>query len=231
MERLSLDACKREVGKTVSKKLRKEGQVPAILYGVGREPVAIAVNTKEFEAATNTHAGWNVMLDLTIDKKDNVLARISDYQSDVLTRDFTHVDFQVLDINKKILVEVPIKLLGTPVGVKEGGILEVTRRVLELKCLPTNIPEHIDIDVSALDLGDNIHVNDVKLPEGVVGAFDVNFSIASVVAPTKEEVPETAVEGGVEGVAAVEGAAAPAEGVEAPAVGDKGSGKHAEPKK
>lgn len=225
MERLELNVTKRAVGKSASRKLRREGSVPAILYGSKREPVALFVNSRELDGVLNTEAGWNILLDLKVDGSDKILARISDYQADVLRRNLTHVDFQVLDLTKKIKAEVPIRLSGTPEGVKNGGVLELIKRTLEVKCLPTNIPEHLDIDVSALQIGDNVHVSNIVMPEGVENASDTNFSIAAIVAPTEEIVAEAPV-APVEGEAAA--TATPAEGDSTAAAGEKSADKAGE---
>jgi len=234
MERMELNAKTREAGKSFSKKLRREGNIPAILYGSDRKPQTLYVDFKEMNKVLATSAGWNILLDLNIDSKEKVLTRITDYQADVMKRNLTHIDFHVLDINKKLKTEVPLKLIGTPAGVKEGGILEVIRRSLEIRCLPTNIPGHIEIDVSAMEIGSNIHIDDITLPEGVECLLDTNFSIASIVAPTEEivaEVPEEAAEGEegapVEGAEGEEGAA-PAEGEAAADKGEKPAEKKAE---
>lgn len=228
MERMELSVTNREIGKTVSKKLRREGAVPAILYGVNREPLALAVNRRDLDRVTNTKAGWNILLDLNLDGKEKVLSRITDYQAEVLTRELTHVDFQVLDLKKKMKTEVPLRFVGKAIGVKNGGILEITTRTLEIRCLPTLIPEYVDVDVSALDMGDNIHVNDLGLPEGVECLHETNFSIATVSQPTEELVADLTVAGAVEGEA---GAAATAEGeaatAAAPAEGEAKKGADA----
>ncbi len=225
MERVEINATKRNEGKGGSKKLRNEGMIPGVLYGKGYKNVNLAVNAKELEKAVSTHAGMNILVDLAIDGGEKTVSRICDYQAHQISRKFTHIDFQTVDLSKKITIEVPLEFGGKSKGVKEGGVLVVSRRKLEIKCLPTNIPESIVIDISELDIGDGLHINDVKLPEGAECAHDINFSIVSVVAPTKEEevVPVVAVEG-------VEGAV-PAEGVAGavPAAGAAGAVPGAKP--
>lgn len=224
MERKELNVNQRQQGKGVCRQLRREGAIPAVLYGTGREPTNLSVDKKEMGKILSTEAGWNILIDLNFEGKDKVLARISDYQADVMSREISHIDFQVLDLNKKIRTEVPIKLVGEAIGVKEGGIMEVSRRSLEIRCFPTNIPSHIDFNVSNMVVGDSVHINDITLPEGVECAHETNFSIAAVVAPTKiieAVVPEEVVEG-VEGAVPAEGGegAVTAEGKES-AEGEK----------
>lgn len=209
MERVTLEATKREIGKSASGRSRSGGMIPAVVYGKKYEPITVAVNERTLEKAVSTQSKMNVLIDLAIEGSEKVLARICDYQADVLTRKFTHVDFQVLDLKQKITVEVPLMFTGKAKGVKEGGVLLMDRRSLTVRCLPMAIPEHIDIDISELMIGDGIHMNELKLPEGVECPHEVNFSIVSVVAPMKEEeVAAVAAEGApVEGAAAVPGAA------------------------
>ena len=213
MERVSLEITKREIGKSVSRGLRRQATVPGVLYGSGRQPMTVVVNEKALEKASSTHAGLNVLIDLNLEGGEKVLARICDYQADPIKRNFTHVDFQALDLNKKISADVPIHFEGKAIGVKEGGVLLMDRRNLQIKCLPLAIPENILIDISELKIGDSIHIDDVKLPSGVECPHETNFGVVSVVAPMKEEVaaPAAAVEG-----APVEGAAAPGAAPAAP---------------
>jgi large subunit ribosomal protein L25 len=205
MERISLAATKREIGKGSARRSRVTGFIPGILYGKGQSPSPLTVNEKELETAVRTHAGLNVLLNLSLDGK-SVLARICDYQAHPIKRNFTHVDFQVVDLTKKINVEVPILFEGKAKGVKEGGVLVMDRRTLSVKCLPDAIPEHVIVDISALDIGDSIHIKDLKLPSGVECPTESNFGVVSVVAPMKEEVAAP-VEGAVPAEGAVPGAA------------------------
>jgi large subunit ribosomal protein L25 len=215
MERLGLQAVARKPGKGTAKSLRREGRVPGVLYGKTQDPVHVAVSHRELEKATTTHAGFNVMLDLNVDGAGDFVARIREYKADPLTRKFTHVDFQVIDLTQKLRVEIPVTLTGEPEGVKEGGVLMQNRRTLDIECLPTNIPDEIVVDVSALNIGDSIHIRDVALPEGAEVQDDLDLTVVTVTAPTKVEEPETPAEGeaAAEGTEGAEGAAA-ADGAE-----------------
>lgn len=227
MERLILNVETRDAGKSISRKLRAKGFIPAILYGKKRDPQPLTVNLKDFKTAIRKSPDLTALIDLTINGKEKALALVRDYQADCISREFTHLDLQAIDLKEKIEIEVSIKLLGTPVGVKdEGGILEQLRRKIQIKAFPDRIPAHIDIDVSALHIGQNVHANDIRLPEGVEFLHAQNFAIAAVVAPMKEEVaaPVVAEAAAVEGEAA---AATPAAGetkaaeAAAPAASDK----------
>lgn len=217
MERTTLAATSRELGKAKNSALRNAGQIPAILYGRDHKPVNIAVDNKEVLKVVGSKAGFNVLIDLNIGGAEKVVARVCDYQADPLTREFTHIDFQIVDLTRKIEIEVPVHFEGKSPGVKEGGVMDIQRRTLHVRCLPTAIPEFIAVDISGLNIGDNIHVNDLKFQEGVECPHDQNFVIVAVVPPAKEEevVPVAAP---VEGeVAAAAGAAPGAPGAAAPA--------------
>lgn len=128
---------------------------------------------------------------------------VKDAQRDALTRQYLHADFQAIDLTKKATLLVPLKVIGKAVGEKTGGILQVIVKELEIRCLPSEIPPFIEVDVTALEVGDSIHVADVVFPPGIESTHEENFAVVSVAVPAKEEV-----EGEEEAVAAV------AEGVE-----------------
>jgi len=219
MERFGLTAETRNNGKGAARKLRAAGKIPAVLYGTSVEPQSLAVDAFTFEKIAKQAQGSTMVFDLEVaGKKSTALVR--DYQADPFRREITHIDFQAVGLNDKIEVEIPVQLSGDPVGVKEGGILEQLRRTLNVRCLVSNIPSHFDVDVSGLDIGDNIHANELTLPEGVEFPHAANFTIAAVVPPTKEEEVKPA-------VAAVgeEGAEAPAEGAAAEGEGAEGEKK------
>lgn len=219
MEKIKLEATTRERKGSLTA-LRKTGVVPAILYGKKKEPQMLKLPLRSLEKALSTEAGLNAIFDLMVDGKSLGLARIREYQADSIKRNLTHVDFQAVDLQEKIEVEVPIQIVGKAEGVKMGGILEQQRRTLHLKCLVNNIPDHIEIDVSLLQIGQSVHADEVQLPPGVEFPHDTNFVIVSVVPPVKEEEVKPA-----------EAAAVVAEGAPAPeAAAPAAAAPAAEPK-
>lgn len=186
MERIQLAANRRESKGSLTA-LRRSGIIPAILYGKKRQPEKIQVACKNLEKAVATEAGINAIFDLTVDGKNEGVVRIREFQAHPLSRNFIHVDFQAVDLKEKIEVEVPVQIIGKAEGVKLGGVLEQQRRVLLLKCLVTNIPDAISVDVSALQIGQSIHADQIQLPEGVEFPHETNFTIVAVVPPAKEE--------------------------------------------
>jgi len=204
--------------------MRLKGKVPAVLYGKKCELQNLLVEASDLLRVTATKAGLNVLVDLKVSGGKPTTVLIRDYQAHPIDRHFTHVDFQAIDVSERLSVEIPIILVGQAIGVKEGGILEQLLRKVEVRCLATQIPENIEINVEHLNIGDSIHSSDISLPKGVELARAMNYTIATVVPPAKEEVPAVAAAVPVEGAPA-EGAAAPAtvEGAAAP-TGPKAEG-------
>ena len=187
MERQQLTAnIRQKTGKGIARQLRAKGSIPAILYGQGEEAMPLSVNTRDFTKAMSSASGINVIVDLAIDGKSQIPVMVKDYQAHIIDRHFLHVDFLKIDLSKKVVVEVPIQLVGKAPGVKEGGILEHITRTISVNCLPTAIPNSLEVDVSALNIGDNIHAHDLKLPEGVELVPGADETIAAVVAPVEE---------------------------------------------
>ena len=201
-----------KVGKESSKRERSGGFVPAVIYGEGASPLALAVNTKELNSVLHTRARGNVIIDLAIEGSGSECkAIIRDIQRHPVHRDIIHVDFQRISMTKEIVVKVPIVVMGESVGVKShGGILEHLLREIEVQCLPTSIPEQVTVDVSNLDIGDSLQVKHLTI-EGVKLVTDPDASVVTVVAPTviEEVKPEVPAEGAeavpAEGAAAEEG--------------------------
>lgn len=215
MERLKIKAEAREVGKKgLNRRLRKGGSVPAILYGSGEVPVGLSVNSKDLVSKLKS-AGLNALIDLELSGRSDaqpLVVMLKDYQTDSVRRTMTHVDLFKIDLTHKVTIKVPLKLIGKSVGLTKGGLIEQARRELEVNCLPGNIPEVIEVDITHLDLGHSIHVKELKLPEGVEVPHDeTDFAIVSVVAPREEKVEEAPVAAeGAPAAAGAEGAAAPA---------------------
>lgn len=206
MERPILTAEIREgIGKEKAKKLRAKGLIPAVFYGPRSETIPLVVHSKELVKALQTEAGENVLIDLDIrkgDQADRKVVMLKDIQIDPLQRVTLHTDFYEVTMDEMVTVEVPVHLVGKPEGTKVGGILEQVRRTIEVQCLPGNIPKSIDVDVSALMIGDSIHVQDITA-EKVKIISETNFTIATVVPPAVEEkVAEAVAPEAVEGAEA-----------------------------
>jgi large subunit ribosomal protein L25 len=190
MERPVLSAEIREgVGKGRAKKLRAKGLIPAIFYSPKSQSIPLVIDSKEFVKTLQTEAGENVLIDLNIrkgDQADRKVVMVKDIQIDPLQGTTLHTDFYEVAMNEMVTVEVPIHLVGKPEGIKMGGILEQIRRVIQIQCLPGDIPKSIDVDVSSLNIGDSIHVQDIQTEKAKI-LFDTNFTIATVVPPVVEE--------------------------------------------
>lgn len=188
MATASLNAKPRsEGGKGVARKLRAAGEVPGVIYGHGREPQPLTVNGREFQRLAERVRITSTVIELAIEGK-TARTLVRELQRDPIKRTVIHVDFQELVAGEKVTVSVPLRFIGTAEGVKTGGgILEETMHQLEVTCDPANIPDHIDVDVSALTIGHSLHVGDLKLPEGVEVTDDPEQTIAVVSAPKEEE--------------------------------------------
>lgn len=179
-----LSASARDLGgKGVARKLRSEGRIPAVVYGHGREPQPLSINSRELDRLLDHIAAEATVIDLDIDGKP-ARTLIREIQRHPFKRQILHVDFQELVAGEKISVRLPIILVGVPDGVRlDGGILDQTMRELEVEVDPSNIPNHVDIDVTKLTIGSSIHVRDITLPEGVEVLDDGDASVCVVSAP------------------------------------------------
>ncbi len=180
-------------GKGTARKMRAAGEVPAIIYGHGREPQALKLNAHTFNRLLETISYTTTVIELDVDGKTS-RTLIRELQRHPVKRDVLHVDFQELVAGEKITVRIPLRFVGTPEGVRTGGgILDETVRELHISVDPADIPNHIDVDVSALQVGKSLHVSDVKAPAGVTilddpaGTICVCMIPKEVVEPTPEE--------------------------------------------
>lgn len=215
-----------DTGKGLARRLRRDGRVPAVLYGHGKATVSLAVEANALEHLLKTsHAGLNTLIDLAgaSEVKGRVVL-VKELQRHPVAGTLVHADFFEIDTKELLHVSVPIRLTGSAAGVNFGGILEHTMREIELACLPTAIPDSIEIDISHLEVGDAAHVSDLVLPEGVETAIDLSLPVAHVAVPKIEEEPiveEAAVEGETaEAEEAGEGADGAEDGAEASGKGD-----------
>ncbi|HET7571608.1 MAG TPA: 50S ribosomal protein L25 [Gaiellaceae bacterium] len=234
-ERTKLVVTQREkLGSAESRRLRKQGLVPGVLYGSG-EPVSICVAERELRRALTGAGGLHSILDVEIDGKGKSHASIlKEYQVDPLRGGVTHVDLQEVRLDRPITASVAVQLVGgdDAPGVREGGVLSQPLREISVEALPLEVPEHLELDVSGMATGDTLRVGDIAAPDGVTLLDDPETVIATVTAPTRVVEPEETLEGAegeeVEGEAPAEGEApeggseAPAE-PEADAAGDQGT--------
>jgi large subunit ribosomal protein L25 len=194
-------------GKGVARKLRAAGRVPAILYGHGMDPLPLSVDSKELFHLFHTGAGANVLVDLVVDDAEH-LAMPREVQRDHIKGRFIHVDFLVVRRDEKIEIDVPVRVVGESPGVKAGGVLEHHLWDIHVECLPTNVPEAIEIDVSGLEIGDSLRVGDLTAPDGVTILTNPDESVIAAVQPQMAIEPEEE----EEAAEAVEGEAAEEEG-------------------
>ena len=207
---------RKTTGNGPARRLRAAGQLPAILYGRGEAPIMLAVAVSDLEKVFKTANIGQALLNLKIENGRSITktAMIKELQQEPVSGNFLHIDFYEVAMDRKIRVSVPVVATGKSVGVEMGGILQVVRRELEVLCLPNQIPEVIEVDVTDLDVGDSLHVEEISLGGDVEIAADVNFTVVTVLSPKKEEEIEEEVEeeeGEALEAAADEEEAAPAE--------------------
>lgn len=188
MDQVILEAVLRtKLGKGDAHQLRAKGEIPAVFYGKGAKNLHLAIKRRDLEKAVSSKMGMNTIIQLKVPGKGDFNVLLKTYQADAIKRDFTHADFITVDLTQKIEIAVPVLLTGKAVGVKEGGILEQVTREVTIFCLPTAIPKQIEVDVTPLKIGQNLHLSDIKLPAGVESHEKSDVTLASVVAPKEEE--------------------------------------------
>lgn len=182
-------AVREESGKGAARSMRRAGKIPAVLYGQG-ECLLLTVNPEELVKILKSHAGTTALISLTVNgaqSKQNRTALLRDYQIDPVTGAVLHADLFEISMSKPIRVKVPIKVIGgIPAGVKEGGVLHHNMRDVHVECLPAVLPDHIEIDASALTIGSGIHVKEIGAREGVRFLDDADQMVVSVAAPMSD---------------------------------------------
>lgn len=211
MKEVSISASRREsLGKGPARQSRMAGNIPAVVYGPEVEPIPVAIEERSFRAAMKGAGSLSSIINLEVDGKTNKVV-LREIQRDPITSRILHMDFHAISMTKPLHISIPILFEGSPRGVRtDGGIMQITMRELEISCLPTDIPEKLEVDVTDLGIGDSIHVSDVKLDKVQILAPEQR-TIVVIAAPTVVKVDEPTEEEVEEGVE--EGAeAAPAEG-------------------
>jgi len=180
MERPELQVELRDTQKKgPARRLRATGQVPAVLYGPNTNPVSLAVNHRELDRLVESNQLMDLKGPAEVEGKPVL---VKEFQRDPVSRHLVHCDFYAVDTSRKILITVPLHFVGKAKGVELGGVLEALLREVEVRCLPTAIPSVLNVDVSALDVGDALHTSEIVLPEGVELASDPKLSMAHVIA-------------------------------------------------
>lgn len=198
MESINLSAQRRErASKGDLRVMRNQGETPAVLYGKEVGNIIIQVPTKELENIIANHSISSSLISLNVEQEEPYMVMCRELQRDPLRGDLLHADFLQVVLTEELETEVPIVLVGEAPGVKEGGILQHMLRSVTVSCLPTNMPDRLEADISGLNMGEQIAVGDLEAPEGVQITSEPNSVIALVVAPTieeEEEEPEEAVD-------------------------------------
>jgi len=214
-ERIKLEVKEREGrGSADSRRLRREGMIPGVLYGRGKTPHAICVPERELRRVLTGPAGLHAILDVVLEGQSTTHASIlKDYQQDPIRGHIAHIDLQEVRLDQPIQAVVAVQLVGEPAGVKEGGVLSQVQREINVEALPMEIPEHLDLDVSGMAIGDTLRLSDLQAPDGVTLLDDPETVLANVSAPIRpeelepevpeeeEEAAEAGAEEGVEGEA------------------------------
>ena len=194
METLEIQVDAREAGsKHKARRLRRGGKIPGILYGPKTQSVALEIDRKDFSSRVADLEGSHlVRLKSTSSALADRVALVKEVQYHPITGDVIHTDLYEVDLSARIQVRVPLHFVGKAEGVVRGGILQPVVREVEVECLPLDIPEFFNVEVSGLDIGDSVHIEDLPMPTGVTAIFESNFALVTVVPPTVEEAPAAA---------------------------------------
>jgi large subunit ribosomal protein L25 len=223
-ERVKLEVKERERrGTRESRRLRKEGLIPGVLYGNGKESHAISIPERELRRALTGSGGTHAILDVVLEGKKSAHPSIlKDFQRDKVRDRVIHVDLQEVRLDQPIQATVSVHLVGEAQGSKEGGVLSQVQREVNVEALPMEVPEHLELDVSEMAIGDTLRLTDLPRREGVTLLDDPETVLATVTMPTRVEEPEEELEEGEEGAEVPEGEEAP-EGAEARAEPEAGA--------
>lgn len=198
MEFLELTAKPRTTkGNSPARALRRDGAIPAVIYGPGKASVALSVNVYDLEQALKAAGSRQIFVNLAIEGGETRKAMLKELQRHPVNGSFIHADFYEVALDRKMRVMIPVTTVGKCQGVEMGGMIQFIRRELEALCIPSDIPEMIEIDITEMEMGDSVHVEDITVEGDVELVHDVNFTILTVLDGRQEEVEE--VEEGEEG--------------------------------
>ena len=202
MEKIELKVTIRKTtGNGAARELRRGGMIPAILYGPKAEPVMLSVTTKELENILMTSNIGQVLLDLLIQngKQQSRTAMIKELQTQPVSGSLLHVDFYEVAMDQKIKISIPVMTKGQSKGVEEGGVLQLVRHEVEVFCFPNNIPESLEVDVTDMNIGDSLHINEASIDEAIELVDETNFTLVTILSPKAEEEEVVEEEEGEEG--------------------------------
>jgi large subunit ribosomal protein L25 len=181
------------VGNGPARRLREAGQIPAVLYGPKTESVLLSVNKSDFDLILKKGRIGQLILNLVIQNNGETYTRpamIKELQVHPVSRNYLHIDFYEIDMDRKVTVKIPVVTTGQSVGIERGGILQIIRRELEVQCLPFEVPKTIEIDITDLDMGDSVHVEDISLDGEVEFFSEASLTVVTMLSPKVEEEPE-----------------------------------------
>jgi large subunit ribosomal protein L25 len=187
LELIKLNATTRQTkGKGAARKLRAEKAIPAIVYGAKVDPLKLAVDAISFDKVIRDYGTTGLFFDLKVDGGKKRMVMLKDLQMDPFGLKYLHVDFHEIDMDHKVYVTIPVETEGVCAGAQDGGMLQIIRRELDVYCKPKDTPESIIIDITDLDIGDAVHVEDIDLGEDVEIPHEVNFTVVTVVPPSSD---------------------------------------------
>jgi large subunit ribosomal protein L25 len=181
------------VGNGPARRLRQAGQVPAVFYGPKTESVLLSVNKNDLDLIFKKGRISQIILNLVIQNNGETYTRpamIKELQVHPVSRNYLHIDFYEIDMDRKVTVKIPVVTTGQSVGIERGGILQIIRRELEVQCLPFEVPKTIEIDITDLDMGDSVHVEDISLDGEVEFFSEASLTVVTMLSPKVEEEPE-----------------------------------------
>ncbi len=188
MELIELNAKTRATtGKGAARKLRAINAIPAIVYGAKKDPMMLSLDTVEFVKIIRDHGNTGLFFNLKIEGGGEKAVMLKAMQMDAFSLEYLHVDLHEVNMDRSVNVSVPVETIGECAGVKEGGMIQIIRRELDIICKPTDMPESIIIDISALNIGDSVHVEDIDLGGAVEIPHEVDFTVITIVPPATDE--------------------------------------------